>query len=178
MDDPLPHSAVAHGGVYVWKDGREHADTLDCVFEYPKGFLLNYSTRLGNMHATPECQFFGTKGTFDTQSWTASGEGGGADKITTPVTVPDPAAHVASNGASNGASSGSSNALAAAQNDPRIAGDGHMINWLECLRTRQQPTAPVESGYAHTLASIMAFQAWTTGRRQVFNPATRTIRAG
>ena len=35
MDDPLPRSAVAHGGVYVWKDGREHADTLESVLETP-----------------------------------------------------------------------------------------------------------------------------------------------
>ena len=77
MDDPLPSSVVAHGGIYVWKDGREHADTMDCILEYPKGFIVNYSTRLGNKHLTPEVVFYGTKGTFDTESWTARGEGGG-----------------------------------------------------------------------------------------------------
>jgi predicted dehydrogenase len=59
MDDPLPRSGVAHGGVYVWKDGREHADTIDCVLEYPKGFILNYSTRLGNNKPVPEVIFYG-----------------------------------------------------------------------------------------------------------------------
>src|SRR5438552_3893096 len=34
-----PASAVAHGGTYVWKDGREHADTFYALVNYPEGFL-------------------------------------------------------------------------------------------------------------------------------------------
>jgi predicted dehydrogenase len=169
MDDPLPVSAVAHGGVYVWKDGREHADTMDCVLEYPKEFILQYSTRLGNKHAVPEVIFYGDKGTFDTQNWTASGEGGGANAMTAPVTVPAPALAAPAPAATTG--------LAQAQNDPRLTGDEHMVNWLECVRSRRTPNAPVEVGYAHTVASIMCFEAWNTGRRQTFNPGNRTIRA-
>jgi predicted dehydrogenase len=171
MDDPLPTSAVAHGGVYVWKDGREHADTLDCILEYPKQFILNYSTRLGNNHAVPEVVFYGTRGTFDTRSWTASGEGGGAEALPAPVTVPVPARDVATGAPATG------NTLAATQNDPRVQGDEHMINWLECLRSRKTPNAPVEVGYAHTIASILCFEAWNTGRRQTFDAATRSVRA-
>ena len=87
MDDPLPVSAVALGGVYVWKDGREHADTVDCILEYPKKFILNYSTRLGNKFPAAPLTFYGTRGTFDNQTWTARGEGGGQDALTEPVTV-------------------------------------------------------------------------------------------
>ena len=174
MDDPLPRSAVAQGGVYVWKDGREHADTIDCVLEYPKRFILQYSTRLGNNHPVPEVIFYGTKGTFDTQSWTARGEGGGADAIKTPVTVPAtsaPAAPTSTNG-SNGAQGGLT------QLDQRVSGEGHVRNWLECVRSRKQPNAPVEVGYAHTVASIMCFKAWETGRRHVFDPVKREILPG
>ena len=171
MDDPLPVSAVAHGGVYVWKDGREHADTLDCILEYPKEFILNYSTRLGNNRPVPEVVFYGTRGTFDTRSWTASGEGGGAEALPAPVTVPLPARDVASGGPAT------DNALAATQNDPRVRGDEHMVNWLECLRSRRAPNAPVEAGYAHTIASILCFEAWNTGRRQIFDAASRSVRA-
>jgi predicted dehydrogenase len=150
MDDLLPVSAVAHGGVYVWKDGREHADTLDCLIEYPKGFLLNYSTRLGNANPVPEVTFHGTLGTFDTNTWTARGDGGGPGKIAEPVTVPA---------------------------FPRIDGDPHLANWIRCLRTRETPNAPVDVGYAHSVASIMCLQAWSSGRRQMFDAGTRTIRA-
>ncbi len=55
MDDPVPTSAMANGGIYVWKDGREHADAIDCVLEYPRATSpRDYSTRLGNGRPTPE----------------------------------------------------------------------------------------------------------------------------
>jgi len=153
MDDPLPATAVANGGVYVWKDGREHADTLDCILEYPKGFLLNYSTRLGNKYPIPReadrpipTTFFGTRGTFDTESWKAQGLGGGDRALVESVVIP-PGAH----------------------------DEQHMQNWLECLRTRNQPNAPIEAGYAHSIAGIMCYGAWKTGQRQYFNQETRKV---
>ena len=168
MDDPLPAAAVALGGVYVWKDGREHADTLDCILEYPKGFILNYSTRLGNAAPRPEVVFHGTRGTFDTQSWTARGEGGGRDALEEPVTVPAVAAPMQAASASGGQP----------MNDPRLAGDEHMLDWLRAVRTRTAPTAPVDVGYQQTVASIMCFEALESGRRQRFDAATRTMRPG
>jgi predicted dehydrogenase len=175
MNDPLPSSVVAHGGVYVWKDGREHADTLDCVLEYPKGFILNYSTRLGNKHAIPEVVFYGTKGTFDTQSWTARGEGGGDEALAQSVTVPKPNPAASTASVTPAASPASPGAV---QNDPRVEGEGHVRNWLECVRSRRTPNAPIEVGYAHSVASIMCFQAWETGRRHIYNPQLLAIQGG
>jgi predicted dehydrogenase len=155
MNDPLPTSAVAHGGVYVWKDGREHADTLDCIIEYPKGFLVNYSTRLGNRYPNTTGEddpipttFYGTRGTFDTVSWEARGEGAGEDALKDPVLVP-----------------------------PEESEGNHVENWIECVRTRDRTSAPIEAGHAHSVASIMCFKAWRSGRRQVFDPISREIKA-
>lgn len=172
MDDPLPTSAIAHGGVYVWKDGREHADTLDCVIEYPKGFIVNYSTRLGNKHTVPEAVFYGTKGTFDTETWTARGEGGGSEAIATPVTVPDPVR------AARAGAAGGGDVSSPGQLDQRVGGEGHVLNWIESVRSRKAPTAPIEVGYAHSVMSIMCFKSWESGRRQVFDAARREIKAG
>ena len=172
MGDPLPTSAVAHGGVYVWKDGREHADTLDCIVEYPKGFIVNYSTRLGNKHAIPEVIFYGTKGTFDTESWTARGEGGGEGALATPVTVEPPKKEAAP------ASAGAANAASSGQLDQRVEGEGHVRNWVECVRSRKTPNAPIDVGYAHSVMSIMCFKAWDSGRRQVYDPVAMEIKAG
>ncbi|MDQ3673085.1 MAG: Gfo/Idh/MocA family oxidoreductase, partial [Gemmatimonadota bacterium] len=175
MDDPLPSSAVAHGGVYVWKDGREHADTLDCILECPKGFIVNYSSRLSNKYAVPEAIFYGTKGTFDTESWTARGDGGGADALKESVTIPKPA----------GPSSPTPSAVPAAdgqktdvQNDPRVGGEGHVRNWIECVRSRATPNAPVEVGFSHSLAGILCFQALESGRRQIYDPKKMQVSAG
>jgi hypothetical protein len=32
----------------------------------------------------------------------------------------------------------------------------HMIDWFECLRSRQQPHATVRNGFAHSVACIMS----------------------
>ena len=48
LDDHFPKSVMAQGGVYVWHDGRENPDTFQALLEYPKGFLVSYSTSFGN----------------------------------------------------------------------------------------------------------------------------------
>lgn len=70
-----PASAVAHGGVYVWKDGRDTSDTFHALLEYPEGFLFDWGMGLGNasgVHFT----IHGTKGTMDLEKWSVSPEGG------------------------------------------------------------------------------------------------------
>jgi predicted dehydrogenase len=70
-----PASAVAHGGVYVWKDGRETSDTFHALLEYPEGFLFDWGMGLGNssgVHFT----IHGTQGTMDLEKWMVSPAGG------------------------------------------------------------------------------------------------------
>ncbi len=139
MGDPLPISAVAHGGVYIWTDGREHADTLDCIIEYPDGFIVNYSTRLGNKKSVPEAIFYGANGTFDTQSWTTTGEGGGQNRLSESFKI-----------------------------EPQD-GANHVQDWLQGIRSRRDPNAPVEVGYAHSVASILCFLSWDNGLRYSYD---------
>jgi hypothetical protein len=53
-----------------------------------------------------------------------------------------------------------------------------MKNWLECLRNRKAPNAPIEAGYAHSVAAIMADEAYVRGTRMVYDPAKRSMRQG
>jgi predicted dehydrogenase len=139
-----PASAVALGGRYVWKDGREHADTFHALLDYPEGFLLSWGMGLANsagIHYT----LHGTKGTLDAEKWTITSDG--HQKFDA---KPVAAAKVAS----------------------------HMENWLECLRSREKPTADIEYGHQHTVATVMAATAFETGLRQKYDPAKREIYAG
>ncbi len=43
-----PTSVSGMGSVMVWKDGREVADTVQCVFEYPNRLRYLYTATLGN----------------------------------------------------------------------------------------------------------------------------------
>jgi hypothetical protein len=47
-----------------------------------------------------------------------------------------------------------------------------MRNWLECIRSRNEPNAPVEAGYQHSVANIMTNAAVRTGGKATFD-ATR-----
>jgi hypothetical protein len=67
---------------------------------------------------------------------------------------------------------------ALAMNDQRVEGEGHVKNWLECIRSRATPNAPIEVGYAHSVAGIMCLKAWETGRRQKYDPARMEIVPG
>ncbi|MBN1420683.1 MAG: Gfo/Idh/MocA family oxidoreductase [Planctomycetes bacterium] len=139
MDDPFPSSAVAHGGVYVWKDGRETEDTFMALLEYPKGFLATWGMGLGNESA-PRFTIHGTNGTLDCEKWVLSGAGGaGSKRIKEEVKVkPKPSVN-------------------------------HVKNWLECMRTRLTPNADISAGFSHAVATIMASQALWKGKRIVWD---------
>ncbi|MBP7937798.1 MAG: Gfo/Idh/MocA family oxidoreductase [Phycisphaerae bacterium] len=141
-----PACAVAHGGRYVWEDGREHDDTFHAILEYPlgKGFLMDWAMGLGNstgVHFT----LHGAEGTMDLEAWTVSSAGGKAGR------------------------------KAETRKMKAEAGESHMGNWLECLRTRKRPNADIEYGHQHSVATILAALARETGRRQVYDPIKREI---
>lgn len=147
-DDPLPTSGVAHGGHYVWKDGREHEDTMYALFEYPRGFILRYCTGLGNSYGMG-CYFYGTNGAFDTTSWKATGLGGrGGSKIKEEISV-----------------------------EP-LPGENHMKNFLECVRSRKTPNADIYAGYAHSITAIMGARALRRGKKVKYDIARREMREG
>ena len=146
--DPLPLSAVGMEAKRVWTD-REHADTQECLYTYPKGHLLQFTGRLGNSNGGPQNVFFGSRGTFDTNSWTASGEGGCEGAIAEAVKV-EPAETTS-----------------------------HMENWVQCMRKNDRNTnATVHEGYAHSVVSIMGAMACANGTRYTYDHDTRTIKEG
>lgn len=146
----FPKSCVAMGGTFNWHDGRENGDMLQALFEYPEGLILNYSTGFGN-DAGGMFNIHGTNGTlysgeFDKRGWRAAGDGG--DKQTR------------------------------LKEELIIKGEkmtSHMQDWLECVRLGKKPRASVQEGYQHSVALVMAVRAMDTGKKQIFDPATRTI---
>ena len=66
--------------------------------------------------------------------------------------------------------------------DANMGGDaltsGHMRNWMECVRSRKIPNAPVEAGYYHSIANIMTNAAVRTGAKATFDEKTQEVMAG
>ena len=54
---------------------------------------------------------------------------------------------------------------------------GHVRNWMECVRSRKQPNAPVEAGYSHAIATIMTNAAVHTGAKVTFDEKTQEVMA-
>ena len=53
----------------------------------------------------------------------------------------------------------------------------HMRNWMECVRSRKQPNAPVEAGYNHSIACIMTNAAARTGEKVTFDVKNKQVLA-
>jgi predicted dehydrogenase len=51
----------------------------------------------------------------------------------------------------------------------------HVSNFLDCVRTRKDPNAPVEGGQATNIVLAMAMQSMRSGRRLVWNAAARKV---
>ena len=75
MNASYPNSAVALGGTYLWKDGREHTDVFHAILDYPEGFLFDWGMALTN-GAGSHYTIHGQYGTLDPEKLTYTGEGG------------------------------------------------------------------------------------------------------
>jgi predicted dehydrogenase len=139
MDDPYPAGAVANGGVYLWRDGRETSDVFHALLDYPKGFLVSFAMSLTNSAGTRNL-WFGTKGTLDADKWVLSGEGSREKDRLPGETKIEP-----------------------------VAATSHMQNFIDCMRSRETPRAGIEAGFSHAVACCMASQALETGRKIRFD---------
>ena len=52
----------------------------------------------------------------------------------------------------------------------------HMQNWFECPRSREQPHATVQDGFAHSVACLMAAQSYWSGRKVYWDAKAEEIR--
>jgi predicted dehydrogenase len=152
----FPRSVTAHGGTYTWKDHRENGDTVTALLEYPQGFLCSYSTNLATA-AGSGCRIVGRKGVLEYEKeWRLWGEDALQGKKDAEAKAIEP--------------------------KPDLKGDMdhiHVANWLGCIHQgKRQTHCTAEHGYQHAIACIMADRALHSGRRQLFEEKSRTIREG
>jgi predicted dehydrogenase len=173
---PHPRSVSANGGIYQWKDGRKNFDTLTAVFDYgplddpSSGFQVNFSSRFSNSAGGTKEIYYSNGGelNLDTNKVTSNGGLGKKEADEMKMQPNLLADHTLQGTAAASAANMGADPLTTA----------HMKNWLECLRSRQQPHAPVEAGYQHSIATIMANAAARTGERVTFDEKTQEVMAG
>ena len=160
MDENFPKSVMAHGGVFAWHDGRENADTFQALLEYPKGFLVSYSTSFGN-DAPSFSRYMGKKATL----MNIGGEGSPRYQVVEEKGNHEDNANIDKQRAAK------SILLPGEKELPPMGIDDltleHMANWFECMRSRKDPHATVQNGFAHSVACMMATQSYWSGEEDV-----------
>jgi len=53
-----------------------------------------------------------------------------------------------------------------------------MRNWMECVRSRKTPNAPIEAGYSHSIALCMNVAAIQTGQKVTFDDKAQQVMVG
>ncbi len=168
MNDSFPKSAVAHGGVFAWHDGRENADTFQALLEYPKGFLVSYSTSFGN-DAPGFTRYMGKNATLVN----FGGEGSPRYQLVEEKGTHEDNPDIDRNRASKYVLLPGETRLPPMGIDDLTL--GHIANWFECIRSRQQPHCTVREGFAHSVACMMATEAYWSGRKQYWDTSTETF---
>jgi predicted dehydrogenase len=173
---PHPRSVSANGGIYLWKDGRTNFDTLTAVFDYgplddpTKGFLVIYSSRFTNSAGGVKEIYYSNGGELNLATRQITPNGGLKANFASAMGMkPNLLEPRKLKGKA---------AAAAANTGADAMTTAHMDNWLECLRSRKKTHAPVEAGYHHAIATIMANAAARTGKRVTFDEATQEVMAG
>jgi predicted dehydrogenase len=168
MGDSYPRSVVAHGGVLAWPDGRENPDTFQALLEYPKGYLVSYSTSFGN-DSPGFTRYMGKQATLVN----IGGEGSPRYQL-----VEEKGNHE------------DNPTIERAERWVTLPGDNkpgpinigdedlsHLTNWFECLRSRNTRTnATVDNGFLHAVAVIMAAQSYWQGKRLYYDSKSEQIR--
>ncbi len=173
---PHPRSVVANGGIYQWKDGRTNADTLTVVFDYgplndPKtGFQVQFTSRFSNSAGDTKELYYSNGGMINLDTNEISATGGLREREAKAMGLqPNLLPTVKLEGAKveAGANTGGDSLTFA-----------HIKNWMECVRSRKTPHAPIEAGYSHSIATIMSNAAYRTGLKVTFDEKTQEVLAG
>jgi predicted dehydrogenase len=147
--------AVTSAGGQVNLKPAEIPETASVALEYAENFLatftIGYKAMKYHTHNDQLAQYHGSKARLDVgrESYTLWPE------QATLVMKPD-----------------------LAKDEPRAFDAGtraHIRNFLECIRSRQEPNAPVEEGFKTALALCMTLESLRKGRRVKWNAAARRM---
>jgi len=172
-----PRSVVANGGIYMWKDGRKNWDTINASFDYgpvndpSTGFQVTFGSRMHNGVEKPAEIYYSNGGELNLNTNTISPAGGLTERSASAAGM-KPFLLTAT----------SLSAVEPPVVSANTGGDkltsNHVRNWMECVRSRKQPNAPVEAGYSHSIATIMTNAAVITGEKAFFDEKTQEIMVG
>ena len=143
-----PLSAVAGGGTYFYKDGRDTPDVITFILDYPQEVTVTFTAECltaPGVRTTAGVELRGTGGTLWAERYIQD-----VGYIYTPNSKfsKEPPATVKS---------------------PPANAETILLNWLDSIRDRKKTVANEEEGYYSAVACFMANQAYRTKSRVMWD---------
>jgi predicted dehydrogenase len=187
----IPHSAVASGGIYFYKDGREVPDVFHTVYEYPeKDLTLLYSGSLANgvprgtlimgHDATLELgQTLSVWADSQSTQYKSRIESGMISTHTPFVRYRPPDEHQVDAITSATSKYFSDRGLMYTYQDGKRYDTTHLhiAEWLQCIRTGGEPSCSITRGFEEAITAHMATQSYRLGRKVIWDPEGEKIQA-
>jgi predicted dehydrogenase len=146
LELPVPSAASMSGGVFSEKDGREVPDTIAITLDFPSDLVVTWQSTFSNSRYGLGEHILGSDGTIEHVAGATDMVTGRSQEFTRyfPELV----------------NRKGSEALTSETKD-----QNHMANWIDCIRSRKTPNAPVELGYRSAVAAHMANMAYRQKQR-------------
>lgn len=173
-----PRSVAANGGIYLWKDGRTNFDTMTAVFDYgplndtTSGFQVVYSSRFTNSAGGTKEIYYSNGGELNMKTNKVTPNGGLRQRHSSSMNMEPNLLKEFS------LSNIDTKVVTSANTGVDNMTSNHMLNWLECIRSREKTNAPVEAGYNHSIANIMTTASMRTGLKATFDEKNQEVLAG
>lgn len=166
-DTAIPDSMVANGGIFGWHDVRENPDTFQALATYDEAnFMHSYASNYANKFGDYTC-IRGKEGTLYAQ-----GGEGSARWFFIPEHQNLPGGFDIWEGMSEAVKKGKAEIVTTPEYDMKLGpvslsddSKFHMDNWADCMRNRTTPNGSIDTGFWHSIASIMATQAYRQGKK-------------
>ena len=157
LDLPLPTSAYMSGGVFSEKDGREVPDTIAVTLDFPNDLVVTWQSTFSNKYYGIGDRILGSHGTIERLM-------GATDMVT-----------------------GKSQSGLRYYPEKENRSDGvaligqtkewnHYANFVDCVRSRKVPSAPVDIGYRSAVAGHMANMSYRQRQRVTLESVGLTAR--
>ena len=141
-----PLKATAMGSHFASKGVWQTPDTIQCILEYPNNVQAHFEGTFSNATYGAMITFMGTDGTIYIDR--------GRYELTPEHGKGKPESWILGSNPRKGA-------------DFYDKPDGellHLTNWVECVRSRQRPTAPAEAGVSAAAAAHLGNRAYRSGQ--------------
>ena len=156
MKTDAPERISTSGDKFVLQDNRETPDTLTATYRYP-GFICTYENRLTNgspiTGRSYGIEFYGSNGTLflDRQGFEITPESTQSGDRNIPRMYSMQAENTNDNSRD------------------------HVRNFLDCIKTRNQPVSDIEIGHRSTTTCLLANISYRTGRQILWDGTSERI---